>query len=573
MGKSCGAYFVNEMGLKMHPQKQIAEIVVSALQSAIASNSLPEIGEVTPMVERPKHAEHGDYSTSVAMALASSMRMAPRAIATEIVDSFAPTSMVKDVSIAGPGFINFKLDDEWLRSQIHVIRESGVGFAHLDVGAGQRVQVEFVSVNPTGPLHIGHVRGAAIGNGLANILDAAGYDVQREYYVNDSGNQMRIFAESAYVRFLQAAGKDAELGAESYPGEYVVELGAELYSELGDAVADLDADEAIEAISAPALDRTLANIRGTLERMGIEYDEWFSEQSLIDGDDFEESLELLKERGYVSEREGALWFLGTKIGLESDSVIIRSKERGPSYFGTDIAYHYNKFVKRGFDRVINVWGADHHGHIARMKAVVDSLGVAPEKLTIIINQIVNFKKGDETVRFNKRKDNFIAADELLDAVGPDACHYIFLERTPGTHMEFDLELAKAETSENPVFYVQYAHARLCAVLRAASEREIDFEDGDVSLLTTHQELALMRRLNELPDVIARSAEMLEPHHMPHFAYEVARELQRFYEACRVISSDPADAEITKARLLLVDAARIVLAGTLNIMGMNAPERM
>jgi len=557
----------------MHPQKQIAEMVVSALQSAIASNSLPEIGEVAPSVERPKQAEHGDYSTSVAMALASSMRMAPRAIATEIVDNIPSSAMVDDVSVAGPGFINFKLDDEWLRSQIHVIREAGVEFAHLDVGAGQSVQVEFVSVNPTGPLHIGHVRGAAIGNGLANILDAAGYDVQREYYVNDAGNQMRIFAESAYVRFLQAAGKDAELGAESYPGEYVVELGAELYSELGDAVADLDPDDAMDAISGPALVRTLANIRGTLERMGIEYDEWFSEKSLIDGDDFDDSLKLLEERGYVSEREGALWFLGTKIGLESDSVIIRSKERGPSYFGTDIAYHYNKFVKRGFDRVINVWGADHHGHVARMKAVVDSLGVAPEKLTIIINQIVNFKKGDETVRFNKRKDNFIAADELLDAVGPDACHYIFLERTPGTHMEFDLELAKAETSENPVFYVQYAHARLCAVLRAAMERDIEFKDGDVSLLTTHQELALMRRLNELPDVIARSAEMLEPHHMPHFAYEVARELQRFYEACRVISSDPADAEITKARLLLVDAARIVLAGTLNIMGMNAPERM
>lgn len=556
----------------MHPQKEIAEMVVSALQSAIATNSLPEIGDISPSVERPKHAEHGDYSTSVAMALASSMRMAPRAIATEIVDNIAPTAMVRDVSIAGPGFINFTLDGEWLRSQIHVIRESGVCFAHLDVGTGQRVQVEFVSVNPTGPLHIGHVRGAVIGNGLANILDAAGYDVQREYYVNDAGNQMRIFAESAYVRFLQAAGKDAELGAESYPGEYVIELGAELYSELGESVV-AEPGTAIAVIAELALDRTLANIRGTLSRMGIEYDEWFSEKSLIDGDDFEESLKLLLERGYVSEREGALWFLGTKMGLESDSVIIRSKERGPSYFGTDIAYHYNKFVKREFDRVINVWGADHHGHVARMKAVVDSLGVDPEQLTIIINQIVNFKEGDDIVRFSKRKDNFIAADELLDAVGPDACHYIFLERTPGTHMEFDLELAKSETSENPVFYVQYAHARLCAVLRAASERGIDFEDGDVSLLTMDQELALMRRLNELPDVIARSAEMLEPHHMPHFAYEVARELQRFYEVCRVISSDPADGEITKARLLLVDAARIVLAGTLKIMGMNAPERM
>ena len=557
----------------MHPQKQIAHMVVSALESAIAANSLPEIGQVVPPVERPKNAEHGDYSTSVALALASSMRMAPRAIATEIVDNVEPSSMVCDVSIAGPGFINFKLDDAWLRSQIHVIRKNGVGFAHLDMGAGQRVQVEFVSVNPTGPLHIGHVRGAAIGSGLANILDAAGYDVQREYYVNDAGNQMRIFNESVYIRMLQAAGKDAELGAESYPGEYVEDLGADFYKEFGDDIVAMAEAEALEVISKPALVRTVANIRSTLARLGIEFDEWFSEKSLTDGDDFEESLDLLRERGYISEREGALWFLGTKSGLESDSVIIRSMDRGPSYFGTDIAYHYNKFLQRGFDRVINVWGADHHGHVARMKAVVDSLGVDSERLTIIINQIVNFKKGEETVRFNKRKDNFIPADDLLDAVGPDACHYIFLERTPGTHMEFDLELAKSETSENPVFYVQYAHARLCAVLRAAEERGIEFEDGDVSLLTADQELALMRRLNELPDVIARAAEMLEPHHMPHFAYEVARELQRFYEACRVISSDAGDAELTKARLLLVDAARIVLEGTLGIMGMNAPERM
>ena len=557
----------------MHPQKEIAEIVVSALKSAIAADDLPQIGDVTATVERPKNAEHGDYSTSVALALASSMRMAPRDIASKITDAVAPSSMVCDVSIAGPGFINFRLDDDWLRLQIHVIRESGVEFAHLDMGAGQRVQVEFVSVNPTGPLHIGHVPGAVIGNGIANILAAAGFDVQREYYVNDAGNQMRIFIESAYVRFLQAQGKDVELPAESYPGEFVVELGKELHGEFGDDLDGIGADDVKNVIGPKALSKTLANIRATLSRMGIEYDEWFSERSLVSGDDFGESLELLKERGYIAEREGALWFLGTKMGLESDSVIIRSKERGPSYFGTDIAYHYNKFLKRDFDRVINVWGADHHGHVARMKAVVDSLGVDPERLTIIINQIVNFKSGDELVSFGKREDNFIAADELIDAVGPDACHYMFLERTPGSHMEFDIDLAKAESSDNPVFYVQYAHARLCAILRAAAEQEIEFEDGDVSLLTMPQELALMRRLNELPDVIARSAEMLEPHHMPHFAYEVARELQRFYEACRVISNDPEDAELTKARLLLVDAARIVLAGTLNIMGMNAPERM
>ena len=304
-------------------------------------------------------------------------------------------------------------------------------------------------MNPTGPLHIGHVRGAVIGNGIANILNAAGFDVQREYYVNDAGNQMRIFNESVYVRLLQAAGKDARLGEEAYPGEYVKELGAELYAEFGDDVVGMDEADAIEVISKPALKRTIANIRSTLTTMGIEYDEWFSEKSLIDGDDFNESLDLLKERGFIAEREGALWFLGTKVGLESDSVIIRSLERGPSYFGTDIAYHFNKFRKRNFDRVINVWGADHHGHVARMKAVVDSLGVDPDQLTIIINQIVNFKEGDETVRFSKREDNFIGADELVDAVGADACHYMFLERTPGTHMEFDVELATSEIFRQP----------------------------------------------------------------------------------------------------------------------------
>ena len=557
----------------MHPQRTISELITSALSSAVASGSLPAVGDVVPPVEKPKLAEHGDYSTSVAMALASSAKMAPRDIAATLVERLPETEIVGDVSIAGPGFINFTLADEWLRSQVSTIREAGLGFGQLDVGAGKRIQLEFVSVNPTGPLHVGHVRGAVLGNGIANVLAAAGYDVQREYYVNDAGNQMRILAESVRVRYLQAAGVDAELSEESYPGEFVKQLGLELYEKFGDSLVDVADEEALETLAAPALERIIDNIRATLERMGIRYDEWFSEKSLIDGSDFEESLALLRERGFIAEREGALWFLGTMMGLESDGVIIRSMDRGPSYFGTDIAYHYNKFMKRSFDQVINVWGADHHGHVPRMKAVVEALGVDPSRLTIIINQLVTFLEGGQPVRFSKREDNFIAADELLDAVGPDACHFMFLDRTPGTHMEFDLELARRETSENPVFYVQYAHARLCAVLRAASERKIDFADGDAGLLTNVQELALIRQLVGLPDTIARSAEELEPHHMPRYAYELARELQRFYEECRVISSDPDDAELTKARLLLVDAARVVLARTLSLMGMNAPERM
>ena len=557
----------------MYPQQKIVTLITDALDACIDAGILPPAGDVCPTVEKPKQAAHGDFSSSIALALASVMQMPPREIATRISEALNKDDMVGDVSIAGPGFINFTLSDQWLRNQVIAIRDADDKFGNVNIGQGRSIQVEFVSVNPTGPLHIGHVRGAVIGNGLANVLSAGGYDVQREYYVNDAGNQMRIFTESVYIRYLQAAGRDAEMPEEAYPGEYVRQLGVELYDEFGDSLVDLDPKHAIDRLFAPALERTLSNIRDTLSSMGIEYDEWFNEQSLIDDGDFDAALKQLDANGYLAEREGALWFIGSKLGLESDSVIIRSMERGPSYFGTDIAYHYNKLMKRGFESVVNVWGADHHGHVARMKAVVEAIGTEPSRLTIIINQLVNFKKGGDTVRFGKRADNFIGADDLLDEVGADACHYMFLDRAPGTHMEFDMALAKRESSENPVYYVQYAHARLCSVLRAADDRGIDFSDGDVSLLTHPQELALLRRLNELPNVVARSAELLEPHHMPHFAYEVARELQRFYEECRILSSDDGDMPLTKARLLLVDAARVVLRNTLKTMGMNAPAKM
>ena len=557
----------------MHPQQKIVNLITDALEACINSGVLPPAGDVRPTVEKPKQSAHGDFSSSIALALASVMQMPPREIAAYISGALNEDDIVGDVSIAGPGFINFTLSDQWLRNQVIAIRDADDKFGNVDIGQGRSVQVEFVSVNPTGPLHIGHVRGAVIGNGLANVLSAGGFNVQREYYVNDAGNQMRVFTESVYIRYLQAAGRDAEMPEESYPGEYVRQLGAELYDEFGDSLVDLDPKHAVDRLFAPALKRTLSSIRDTLSNMGIEYDEWFSEQSLIDDGDFDAALKQLDINGYLAEREGALWFLGSKLGLESDSVIIRSMERGPSYFGTDIAYHYNKLIRRGYERVVNVWGADHHGHVARMKAVVEALGTEPSRLTIIINQLVNFKQSGDTVRFSKRADNFIGADDLLEEVGADACHYMFLDRAPGTHMEFDMALAKRESSENPVYYVQYAHARLCSVLRAADDRGIDFTDGDVSLLTHPQELALLRRLNELPNVIARSAELLEPHHMPHFAYEVARELQRFYEECRILSSDDADMPLTKARLLLVDAARVVLRNTLQTMGMNAPAKM
>ena len=559
--------------MTIHPQHRITELLHAAVSGAVESGDLPNVGSVSVSVEKPKLAEHGDYSTSVAMTLASSAKRSPRSIAESIVNRFPSDPMVGGVSIAGPGFVNFALSDDWLREQVNAIIDAGPRFGSLGIGAGKRVQVEFVSVNPTGPLHIGHVRGAVIGNGIASLLEFAGYDVQREYYINDAGNQMQIYARSAYVRYLQAAGRDAELPEESYPGEFVVQLGRQIYEMLGDELVDADEDEALDMIGEIALDKSIEVIRNTLRRLGIEYDAWFSEKSLFGSGDWDAALQTLRARGYIAEREGALWFLGSKLGLDSDSVMIRGQDRGPSYFGTDVAYHYNKLMVRKFDRIVNVWGADHHGHVARMHAVIEALGAPPDAMTIILNQLVNLKESGETVRFSKRADNFVAADDLLDVVGPDACHYIFMERAAKTHMEFDLELATKESSDNPVFYVQYAHARLCSVLEAAAERGIDYADGDVQLLTHPQEFALMRRLNELPDVVARAAQALEPHHLPHYAYEVGRELQRFYENCRVLSRDASDAELTKARLRLVSAARVVLANVLRVMSMNAPAKM
>lgn len=559
--------------MTIHPQHRITELLHAAVSSAVESGDLPNVGIVSVSVEKPKLAEHGDYSTSIAMTLASSAKRSPRSIAESIVNRFPSDPMVSNVSIAGPGFVNFALSDDWLREQVNAIIDAGPRFGSLGIGACKRVQVEFVSVNPTGPLHIGHVRGAVIGNGIASLLEFAGYDVQREYYINDAGNQMQIYARSAYVRYLQAAGRDAELPEESYPGDFVVQLGRQIYEMLGDELVDADEDEALDKIGEIALDKSIEVIRNTLRRLGIEYDAWFSEKSLFGSGDWDAALQTLRARGYIAEREGALWFLGSKLGLDSDSVMIRGQDRGPSYFGTDVAYHYNKLLVRKFDRIVNVWGADHHGHVARMHAVIEALGAPPDTMTIILNQLVNLKESGETVRFSKRADNFVAADDLLDVVGPDACHYIFMERAAKTHMEFDLELATKESSDNPVFYVQYAHARLCSVLEAAAERGIDYADGDVQLLTHPQELALMRRLNELPDVVARAAQALEPHHLPHYAYEVGRELQRFYENCRVLSRDASDAELTKARLRLVSAARVVLANVLRVMSMNAPAKM
>jgi arginyl-tRNA synthetase len=551
----------------------LAKLVNDALASAQDEGELPAAGDTEVIIEQPPQPEMGDFSTSAPLKLARAMRMAPMEIGRRVVASLPADPIIGKVSLAPPGFVNFTLADSWLRDRVNVIRTAGGTYGDVQAGNREKVQVEFVSVNPTGPLHVGHTRGAVIGSTLATLLEAAGFDVQREYYVNDAGAQMKVFYETLYVRFMQAAGHDMPLPEPAYPGEYLRELGAQLFAKHGPALVQMPRDEALKVLAPESLRFTLDNIRRDLEDLGVRYDLWFSEQSLIDTGQFDEAVKLLTERGYITEREGAKWFVSTLLGEEKDNVVIRSGEGGPTYFGTDIAYHYNKFHKRGFKRVINVWGADHHGHVSRMKAVVKALGYDPDNLIVILNQIVNFKQGEETVRFSKRKGVVITVRELIDEVGPDACRFIFLSRSPDSQMEFDLDLAKKQSAENPVFYVQYAHARLCSVLRTAQERGVTSEGGDVSLLTHPREMELIRRLIELPDVVYRAAMRLEPHHLPHYALELSRALQKFYEECRVVSSDPADLPVTKARLTLVDASRAVLARTLGLMGMTAPQKM
>jgi arginyl-tRNA synthetase len=450
------------------------------------------------------------------------------------------------------------------------ILAEGVNYGNIDAGNGQSVQIEFVSANPTGPLHIGHGRGAVLGSTLSNVLQAAGYRVEKEYYINDAGNQMIAFYRSLYTRYQQACGVDVEMPQEGYLGQYVIDLARDLKEEEGDRFLSLPYEEGMVMLGKIGVERMLALIRADLSKMKVDYDCWFSEQSLFDNGQFDKVMRILREEGHISEKEGAVWFVSTALGENKDNVIIRSTGT-PTYFGTDIAYHYNKFIERGFDRVIDIWGADHQGHVSRMGAVLSALGIDPARLRVIISQLVTLKRGGECVRVSKRSGDIITLDDVIDEVGVDACRFFFLARSADSQMDFDLELAKKESSENPVYYVQYAHARIASILRLAEEDGIDYSDGDLSVLTEESELALIRLMLQLPEIIEYSARMLEPQNLPHYAQDLATCFHSFYRLCRVIAKE--NMEQSKARLKLVAAAKVVLSRTLGLMGMTAPEVM
>jgi len=550
-------------------RRRIAESLEVAIRTAqergaIVPTALPEV-----LVERPQDPKHGDYASSVALKLARATRANPMAVAEKLVELLPPIAGVDRVTIAAPGFINFTISGKWLAEQVNVVLKQGDSYGNVPLGGGKRVQVEFVSVNPTGPLHVGHGRGAVLGSTLANVLTAAGYDVEKEYYVNDAGTQIDNFRTSLYVRYQQCFDRDVPMPSEGYFGTYMIELARDIASSEGDRFLKMPEDRAIRELGAIGLSRMVDAIRNELDRLRVKFDVWFSEHDLYQGGQWDRAMDILRKGGYVAQKENATWFVSTALGEDKDNVLVRSNG-SPTYFASDVAYHYNKFLERKFDQVINVWGADHQGHVSRMKAVVGALGISPERLKVIITQLVTLRRGQEVVRLSKRSGDIITLAEVMDEVGVDACRFVFLSRSADSQMDFDLELAKKQSVENPVYYVQYAYARIASILRLAQEQCIDFGDGDVSLLTNDAELALLREIVRLPELIEMMAARLEPHHLPHYAQELATIFHSFYQQCRVVSPDQA---VTKARLKLVMAARIVLARVLGLMGMTAPERM
>ena len=550
----------------------IIEIISQAVEKCrrdgfLKLDTVPEI-----QVERPSNPQHGDFATSLPLRLARATRINPMTLAETLVKNIPATEEVDQVEAAAPGFINFRLKDTWVQQQVETVRRLGPQYGNVNQGQGSRMMVEFVSVNPTGPVHVGHTRGAVLGSSLANILSAAGYDVTREYYINDAGSQMEAFYASVLARYKQALGQSAELPPNGYVGEYITDLAGDILAEQGSRFADLDETTALNEIGNVSRQKMVALIRDDLDQIGVNFDNWFSERTLHDSGDFDKGLDLLREQGYLAERENALWFTSTKLGDDKDNVVVRSSGE-PTYFASDIAYHYNKFLRRNYDRVVDIWGADHQGHVPRMKSAVQALGIDPDKLTILISQMVTLKQGTEVVRASKRTGEFVTLRELSDDVGKDACRYFFLARTPSTQMEFDLELAKQESNENPVYYIQYAHARNASILKLARSRDIDWSGGDVGLLNHSSELNLIRSLLRLPELVDQMARSLEPHHLPHYTLELATAFHWFYENCRVVSSNPEDNDITLARLKLVESAQIVFRKALELMGMDAPEQM
>ena len=552
-------------------QATLAASVADALAASRDAGELTLDAIPAVEMERPGKRENGDWATSIALQLAKPAGRKPRDIAEIIVGRLKAPDTVAKVEVAGPGFINFFLTHAWLTGIVREIERAGEAWGRIDAAEPERFQVEFVSANPTGPLHLGHGRWAAIGDSLANVLAASGHGVEREFYINDHGRQIELFGRSIAARYLQLHGREADIPEGGYVGAYVKDVAAEISAEVGDTYVDAPDHERDGFFTEEGRRRMLAHQRQVLERFGVTFDVWLSERSLHEEGAVLRVIEVLRELGHVYSKDGALWLRTTDFGDDKDRVL-RKSDGDLTYMAPDIAYFMDK-VRRGFTRLIYLWGADHHGYVPRMQAAIRALGEDPEHAEFLIGQLVNLTRGGQPVRMSKRTGELITFDELLDEVGRDAARYLLVRQGADTPLDFDIEQAIARTQDNPVFYVQYAHARIASIVRHAGEQGVvtkPVDDVALDELQHESEQELLRKLAELPEVVEVAAALRAPHRLTRYAEDLAADFHAFYRDCRVVSDD---ASLTQARLHLCRAAEITLANVLRLLGVSAPEKM
>jgi arginyl-tRNA synthetase len=553
-------------------KKSIVELIIAAAHSAHASGALPS-GEFPPVeIEEPKIETHGDFATNFAMLSAKIQKMAPRQIAQALVDHLEDNlGVLERTEIAGPGFVNFFIKPEAWAPLVDRVLDHNDAYGRSDIGRGKKVQVEFVSANPTGPLHVGHGRGAAVGDSVANILAFCGFDVQREYYINDSGRQIQTLGRSVLLRCRELLGHTIEFPKDCYQGDYISELARRVLDDKGEAFITRDEDAALSFCARMAADAIIAGIRDDLEAFGVTFQQWFSEQTLYDSDQVDQALEDLKAREMVYLEDGAWWFKSSAFGDEKDRVVVR-KNGQTTYFASDIAYHQNKY-QRGFERVIDVWGADHHGYIPRMKAAVLAGGRSADQFEVILVQLVNLLRDGQPVAMSTRAGEFETLKDVVNEVGKDAARFIFLTRDYESPLDFDLEVAKQKTNDNPVYYVQYVHARIASILRKAKDRGagpvVMPADGHLKL-NAPEEIHLLKAMGRYGEVVRASAENLAPHRVTYYLMNLASMFHTYYNKHRVLSDDN---ELTQARLCLILAVQMVIRNGLTLLGVSAPEKM
>lgn len=566
------------MSIQETMKENIAAVLLAAYQEAAADGTFPKdaAADFRDLIrlEVPKDKQHGDFACNIAMILAKSLHMAPRAIAQTLCDRIQRNRDIERVEVAGAGFINFYLSSAWLYETMRQIEAEQENYGKVDIGHGKKVMVEFVSANPTGPMHMGNARGGALGDCLASVLEYAGYDVSREFYINDAGNQIEKFGNSLNARYIQELqGEDAiAFPEDGYHGDDIREHAKAFIAIHGDRYLQASEKERKAALVDYALEKNITALQEDLGKYRIHYDVWFRESALHESGAVQDAIALLTKKGYTYEEDGALWLNCEKMGLEKNEVLVRQNGI-PTYFAADIAYHINKLTTRGFDWAINIWGADHHGHVARMKKALDAAGVDGNRLDVVLMQLVRLMRDGEVVRMSKRTGKAITLSDLLEDISVDAARFFFNMRSAGSHLDFDLTLAAEQSNENPVFYVQYAHARICSILRLLEEegvKVLPFDEVKTTLLTDESELALLKKLADLPDEITSAAKALEPARLTRYVMDLAAAFHTFYTACRVRTED---CDLMNARLKLIDSTRIVLKGVLSMLKITAPEKM